>query len=139
MGALRDRVEAYFASFHTPSLEGIGAHFSPDACVYDLNVKPVRGRDTIAKFWLAVCEKWQDPRWTIDSLVEDAAAGAVAIEWTMAGRRDGVPFRVSGSEHYSFEDGLISEIRQYWIFDPKQPDHQLLGFPYAAEAVSAAR
>jgi ketosteroid isomerase-like protein len=129
MGRFRDRVEAYFAACNTGEAAAVAAHFAPDACIYDLNLKPVRG-DAIGPFWGAVFRKWHGAHWEIDSLVEDEAAGAVAIEWTMRGTRDGAAFRVSGSEHYAFDGDLIAEIRQYWIFDPDHPEKRLIGFPY---------
>jgi hypothetical protein len=52
----------------------------------------------------------------------------------MRGTREGAAFRVSGSEHYAFDGDRIAEIRQYWIFNPDQPEQRLIGFPYETAA-----
>lgn len=137
MGRYRARVEAYFAACNSGDADAVAAHFAPHACIYDLNLQPVRG-DGIGPFWAAVFRKWQGPQWTLDSVVEDEAAGVVAIEWTMTGTWQDAPFRVSGSEHYAFDGDLIAEIRQYWIFDTDKRERRLIGFPYRDATEDAA-
>ena len=63
---------------------------------------------------------------------------AAAIEWSMTGTNpdDQQSFVFPGSEHYRFEtdDNLISEIRQYWTFDPQQLSTGLVDYDYDGSA-----
>ena len=124
------RIEAYFAACGEGSAADIAAHFTPDAVIYDTNVRPARGAAAIGAMWVKVRERWQGARWQVDSFVGDEREAA--IEWTMTGtdpeRSRAFAFR--GSEHYRFADTLIDEIRQYWTFDPDALDTGLVGFDY---------
>jgi len=122
-------IEAYFRACSGGSAADVVACFTDDAVVYDTNHEPVRGAETIGVFWSKIRVKWTDARWTVDSYVgnEDTAA----IEWSMHGIHEGDPFIVRGSEHYTFTDQKISEIRQYWTFDPDAPGSALKGYSYA--------
>ena len=125
----RRRVLAYFAACGGGTPAEIGSHFTEDAAIYDTNHRPVLGREAIGQFWSRVREQWSGASWHVDTLVEDA--DGLAIEWSMAGVREGEPFIVRGSEHYAFEGDLIRQIRQYWSFDPEAPASELVDFPYA--------
>ena len=76
-----------------------------------------------------VRERWGGARWTVVSAVAEEARAAV--EWTMTGTdpATGRKFTFRGSDHYEFADGLISEIRQWWTFDPDRLDTGLIGHP----------
>lgn len=129
------RIRDYFAACSEGSAADIAAHFTEDAVIYDTNVRPVRGAAAIGAFWVAVRDRWQGARWSVDALV--AGGGAAAIEWTMTGAApDGRAFAVRGSEHYAFDpgDGRISEIRQYWTFDRDRLDTGLIGYPHRPPA-----
>jgi hypothetical protein len=128
MGQHGKRVEAYFAACSAGDAAEISRHFSPVARIYDTNHEPVVGREDIGQFWAKVGTKWGHATWHVDSMVE--GGGRVAIEWSMKGSHQGRDFVVRGSEHYEFEGDLISEIRQYWVFDPQAPGGGLVRFPY---------
>lgn len=131
-----DRVELmrrYFEACSCGTAADVAACFAPDAVIYDTNFEPVRGAEAAGKFWMAVRRRWGGARWTIDRAVahEDDAA----CEWTMTGvaAPDGPSFRFRGSDHYRFDGDLITEIRQYWTFDPDRLDTGLRGFSYGED------
>lgn len=129
----RKLVYDYFAACTTGSAEGVGSCFSTDAVIYDTNHPPVKGCEAIGNFWNKIHAKWKGAVWIIDRMVADR--DELGIEWTMSGTSPATgPFAVRGAEHYAFagspEKPLISEIRQYWIFDQKNPGSQLIGFDY---------
>jgi ketosteroid isomerase-like protein len=128
----RERIEAYFEACSAGSPAEVAAHFTADAVIYDTNVPPARGSDTIAATWDMVRQKWGGARWTVDSVVESPDGATAAIEWSMTGTdpRSGRTFTFHGSEHYRFVDTLIAEIRQYWAFDRDRLDTGLIGYPY---------
>ena len=130
-----ERIEAYFVSCGHGSAEDIGAHFTPDAVIWDTNVRPLRGRADIGASWVAVRERWGGAEWFVDSLVEGPHGDTAAIEWSMTGIEpvDRRPFVFRGSEHYRLVNGLIDEIRQYWTFDAERLDTGLRGFDYGID------
>ncbi len=127
----RDLVHAYFDACTRGDLEGIRASFCDDAVVYDTTHRPVRGAEGIAAFYVKVRQRWGQAAWYVDTFVGDAQAAA--IEWTMLVPHRGKTCAVRGSEHYTFRDGRIAQIRQYWTFDPEQVETGLRDFPYAGD------
>ena len=127
-----ERIRAYFEACNGGDPAAVAAHFTPEAVIYDTNVRPARGRSRIGETWAAVSRRWGGARWTVDTVVEAADGRAAAIEWTMTGTDPGTgrAFTFRGSEHYRFEGGLIDEIRQYWTFDRDRLDTGLVEYPY---------
>ncbi len=127
-----DRIEAYFQACGEGSEADIAAHFTPDAVIWDTNIRPARGSAAIGAMLVKVRERWAGARWYVDTIVASADGSSAAIEWRMTGteptEKKGFVFR--GSEHYRFENALIDEIRQYWTFDPNRLDTGLLEYPY---------
>ena len=105
----RERIEAYFRACSEGTADDIAAHFTPEAVIYDTNLRPVRGSDAIGTMWVTVRERWGGARWLVDSFVGDL--DGAAIEWTMEGTDPdrGRPFAFRGSEHYRF--GEINDRR----------------------------
>jgi ketosteroid isomerase-like protein len=133
MDELERTVRAYNEACSHDVLADITAFFTHDAVIYDLNHPPVVGRDAIGVFWGKVRARWGGATWDTDRVVTDGVA-AVA-EWTMHGRAvDGRPFAFRGADAFAFAPGdrrlLISEIRQYWRFDPERLESGLVGYPY---------
>ena len=130
----RARIEAYFHACGHGSADDIASHFTAEAVVFDTNIRPMRGAETIGRSWVKVRERWQGALWTMDSLVSDT--DVAAIEWSMTGTNpeDQRPFVFRGSEHYRFETdaNLIAEIRQYWTFDPVTLDAGLQDYDYGS-------
>lgn len=124
----RERIEQYFKACTEGNAEEISSHFTLDAVVYDMNHAPVRNSKTIGEFWVSIRHKWEPARWLVNTCVTEE--NSAAIEWSMIGNRNGREFCVRGSEHYKFSDTKISEIRQYWHFDPEGHNSELQGFPY---------
>jgi ketosteroid isomerase-like protein len=127
-----DRIRAYFAACNGGDPDAVAAHFTPDAVIYDTNVRPARGRSEIGAMWAAVSRRWGGARWSVDSVVESADGSSAAIEWSMAGTdpSTGDPFVFRGSEHYRFVGTSIDEIRQYWTFDRDRLQTGLVDYPY---------
>ena len=124
----RPLLERYFAACSSGSVAEVMACFTRDAVIYDTNHPPVVGREAIGMFWGRVRAKWSGATWEAHTLLE--YTDRAAVEWSMRGESDGRPFVARGSDHYDFADGRISQIRQYWTFDPEAPGSELLGFPY---------
>ena len=127
-----DVVRSYFAACTGGSPDEIAAHFTPDAVVYDTNHPPVVSAEAIGAFWERIRTKWSGAAWHVDAVVDDGHR--VAIEWTMTGTTEAGPFAVRGSEHYELTGDRISQIRQYWTFDPARPGSQLIGYPYEQDS-----
>jgi iron complex transport system ATP-binding protein len=135
-GRPSDVVRSYFAACTGGSPAEIAAHFTPDAVVYDTNHAPVVSAEAIGVFWERIRAKWSGAVWHVDTVVEDGPR--VAIEWTMTGTTERGPFAVRGSEHYEVAGDRISQIRQYWTFEPARPGSQLVGYPYDEDPRFAA-
>ena len=148
----RDRIVAYFTACGEGSAADIASHFTPDAVIYDTNLRPARGAEAIGAMWVKVRQRWGGATWHVDSFIgATESAGhpdpgpvgsqqVAAIEWSMYGTAPATgeaaprPFVFRGSEHYRFapdaDDLLIAEIRQYWTFDPTTLDTGLVDYPY---------
>ncbi|MCP4224119.1 MAG: nuclear transport factor 2 family protein [Actinomycetia bacterium] len=130
------RITAYFEACGHGSADNIAAHFTPDAVIYDTNLRPFRGADTIGTMWVKVRSRWGGATWHVDSIVAgpDETQSVAAIEWSMKGSDPGSgrEFVFRGSEHYVFRDSLIAEIRQYWTFDPVALDTGLVDYDYGS-------
>lgn len=133
-----ERITAYFEACSHGTADDIASHFTPDAVIYDTNIEPAAGADTIGAMWVRVRQRWGGAVWEVESVVSEAGegpwagGGAAAIEWCMRGTEpdQARPFVFRGSEHYAFRDGLIAEIRQYWTFDPATLDTGLRDYHY---------
>jgi ketosteroid isomerase-like protein len=121
-------VEGYFAACSHGDATEIARHFCPDAVVYDLNHDPITTASGIGEFYVKVRNRWHGASWHVNTYTENG--DTAAIEWTMRGEAGGEPFLVRGSEHYQFQDGAISQIRQYWNFNRATPGLGLRGYPY---------
>jgi len=130
-----ERIEAYFVACGHGSADDVAAHFTPDAVVWDTNIRPMRGSADIGSTWVKVRERWGGAEWFVDSLVAADDGDTAAIEWRMTGTEptERRPFVFRGSEHYRFEDSLIAEIRQYWTFHPTRLDTGLLEYEYESD------
>ncbi len=128
----RQCVLDYFAACSRGDVEAITASFCEDAVVYDTNHRPVSGAAEIGRFYAKVRQDRQGASWHVDTFLGDDEHAAT--EWTMLDPRDGDPVAVRGSEHYEFRDGRISQIRQYWRYDPDRPGAGLRGYPYGQDA-----
>ncbi len=126
------RIDEYFRACSVGSASDIAGHFTTDAVIWDTNIRPVQGNETIAAMWLQVRHRWSGAVWTVDSIVESGDGATAAIEWQMTGSdpTDSRQFVFRGSEHYQFEGSLIAEIRQYWTFDPNRHDTSLVDYQY---------
>lgn len=131
MADLDQIVRAYNEACSSGTLEEVMAFFADDAVIYDLNHPPVVGKAAIGRFWGHVRAKWGGARWTTDAVITDGIAASV--EWTMHGVTPAGPFAFHGVDTFRFDGGLITDIRQYWRFDPHALDSGLVGFPYPSQ------
>lgn len=132
MTTSRQLVLDYFAACSGGDAAAITAAFCKDAVVYDTNHRPVSGAVEIGRFYAKICQDRRGASWHVDTFLGDDEHAAT--EWTMLDPREGDPVAVRGSEHYEFRDGRISQIRQYWRFDPNRPEAGLRGYPYGEDA-----
>ena len=128
MTTREDHIRSYFEACTSGSGEAVAEHFTENAVIYDTNHSPVTTATSIGTFWNQIRAKWTGARWIVERVVE--SGDSAAIEWTIEGEHLGKHFSVRGSEHYSFRENLIDEIRQYWIFDPENPGSGLIDYPY---------
>lgn len=131
MNHIRHVVDDYFAACTSGDADAISASFCEDAVVYDTNHRPVEGAAEIGRFYVKVREQWSGASWHIDTFIGEGSAAAA--EWTMLVPADGETTAVRGSEHYEFRDGRISQIRQYWRYDPDHLASGLRDYPYAQD------
>jgi len=131
MTMTREVVDRYFAACSRGDTAAIVASFCDDAVVYDTNHRPVSGATDIGAFYTGVRRDRERASWHVDTFLGDEHGAAA--EWTMLDRRTGGTVAVRGSEHYEFRDGRISQIRQYWTYDPDRPGSELRGYPYAED------
>jgi ketosteroid isomerase-like protein len=131
MGALGDRVRAYYQALNTTDVDAIGAHFTDDAVHYYTRRDPHVGARAIAEnAVLAVAHL--NARWRLEFMVEGPEA--VAIEWTMEfdHPRTGRRCLDRGAELFAFRDGLINEVRAYYHGGvPANRGGDLVGFDHA--------
>lgn len=132
MTSNRQLVLDYFAACSRGDADAVTASFCQDATVYDTNHQPVSGAAQIGRFYAKVRQDRQGATWHLNTYVGDD--DHAAAEWTMVDRRNDAPVAVRGSEHYEFRDGRISQIRQYWRYDPDRPGAGLRDYPYNQDA-----
>jgi len=138
------RINAYFHACGHGTADDIADHFTAEATIFDTNIRPVTGAAKIGTMWVKVRERWLGATWHVDSFVGDA--NGAAIEWRMHGTNpiNNQPFTFCGSEHYRFASppnqaaNLISEIRQYWTFDPEHLNTGLVDYQYGNSSPSAS-
>jgi ketosteroid isomerase-like protein len=107
----------YMDLCNTGDAASIGGCFTADAVIYDLNVPPVKGAEAIGQFWVRVRDRWEGGTWSIIALVSDGRT--VAVEWDLRGRRHGEPILFRGADMITVEAGRISEVHQYWSYQPE--------------------
>ena len=113
MGALADRVRAYYAVVSSGDAAAVQAHFTPEAVHFYTRREPSVGGAQIAEHACLAVEHL-GAVWTLEHLVE--GEDAVAIEWSMAfdHPRTGERMLDRGAELFAFRDGLICEVRAYY-------------------------
>lgn len=125
-------IKKYYHGCNTADAELIKSTFTDDVIHYFTHHKSIRGANELATYWVKM-----QPRvngfWIVDhALVQGDEA---VIEWTMRwtpGEQQ-KPQLVRGAEWYVFRDGLIAEIRAYYM-NPRLPylftNFELEDFPY---------
>jgi hypothetical protein len=127
-----ETIKRYYHGCNTADAELIKSTFTEDVVHYFTHHKAIRGAQALATYWVKM-----QPRvngfWAVDhALVQGDES---VIEWTMRWTPPGQkkPQLVRGSEWYIFRDGLIAEIRAYYL-NPRLPymftDFELEDFPY---------
>lgn len=90
--------------------------------------KTIRGAEALTDYWQKYKAAFR-PVWQVDQII--GAGDRVATEWScLFTPREGGPLLSRGAEWYLLENGLIREIRAYFIADGSA-DSELEGFPYA--------
>lgn len=123
-------VRAYFDACNTGDGPAMRATLAPDVVHYFLapEFPPVRGADELVAYWARYLRSVK-PWWTIDRLL--AQGDELVSEWSCAWSPPGTSHRLMarGTEWYRMRDGLIAEVRAYFIAS-RGASTELAGFPY---------
>lgn len=124
-------VRKYFEGCNSGDLEALLSTLTPDVFHYFLpaTFPPIKGAEHLAKFWRKY-KQALNPIWSIDHII--ARDDEVVHEWSCVWTPPGSQMRLMnrGTEWYVVRDGLIAEVRAYFIADPNS-SVELNAFPYA--------
>ena len=125
-----ETVRRYFDGCNSGDLDVLLSTLSGDVVHYFLapNFSPIRGAEHLARHWCKF-KQLLDPVWSIDHIVaqDEQVVSEWSCIWTPKGGERRIVMR--GSEWYVMRDGLIAEIRAYFLDDDAR-DTQLTEFPY---------
>jgi ketosteroid isomerase-like protein len=130
-GADSQMVLTYFDACNTGDIRELMVTMDTNIVHYFLPPvhRAIRGAEHLARYW-SKFKRLFDPVWRIDHIIE--AGDEVVSEWSCAYRPSGGGDRrmFRGTEWYVMRNGLIAEIRAYYIYDESR-DCQLTDFNYA--------
>ncbi len=129
MGALLDRVRAYYEACNSGDADAVASCFIDDAVHYYTRLGPHSGARAIGEHTRRAVEEL-DGRWTVEHGIEDGEQAC--IEWTMTWRDPGSGDRRMdrGTEWFLFRDGRIAEVRAYHHPGPGNRSGDLVGFDH---------
>jgi len=123
-------VRRYFDGCTSGDLDTLLSTLAVDVVHYFLprNFAPIRGAEHLARHWRKF-KQVLNPVWSIDRIVaqDDLVVSEWSCIWTPQGSERRIMMR--GSEWYVVRDGVIAEIRAYFLHDDLR-DTGLTGFPY---------
>ena len=123
-------VRRYFDGCTSGDVEVLKSTLAPDVIHYFLprEFPPIRGAEHLARHWRKF-KQLLNPVWSIDRIL--AQGDQVVTEWSCIWTPKETSRRVMmrGSEWYVIRDGLIAEIRAYFLHDDMR-DAELTGFAY---------
>ena len=126
-------VERYFKGCNTGDVDLMMSCFTDDVHAYFVDPFPdVVGGKNLAHFWREL-HNATGARWTVDHAI--VQGNEAVVEWTElftpAHKTSEDLWR--GTDWFIFDDGLISEIRQYHPVHDLQPGQssELMGFSYS--------
>jgi ketosteroid isomerase-like protein len=124
-------VRRYFDGCNTGRLEDLLPTLAPDVAHYFLapSFPTIYGAEHLAKYWCKF-KITLLPVWRIDEIIAqgDRVVSEWSCLWTPAGADRQIMSR--GTEWYIVRDGLIAEVRAYFLANPTA-DAELPNFPYA--------
>ena len=125
-------IRRYYHGCNTVDVALMQSCFTPDVVHYFTHYKPVRGALELAQFWAHIVPRHRN-HFTVDHALVQAPEAV--IEWSLALNIAPGSEReyIRGAEWYVFRDGLIAEIRAYYLNRHEaypHPDFELWGFPY---------
>lgn len=128
-----ETVQRYYHGCNTADVDLMMSCFAPDVVHYFTHYKPVAGARALAEFWAHIVPKHGN-HFEVDHGL--AQGDEAVVEWSLELTMDPAQGRelIRGAEWYVFEDGLIKEIRAYYLnrHEPyDRADFELWGFPYA--------
>ena len=130
-GADSQMVLTYFDACNTGDIRELMATMDTNIAHYFLPPvhRAIHGAEHLARYW-SKFKRLFDPVWRIDHIIE--AGDEVVSEWSCAYRPSGGGDRrmFRGTEWYVMRNGLIAEVRAYYIYDEAR-DCQLTDFNYA--------
>ena len=129
-GADSQMVLTYFDACNTGDIRELMVTMDTNIVHYFLPPahRAIHGAEHLARYW-SKFKRVFDPVWRIDHIIE--AGDEVVSEWSCAYRPSGGGDRrmFRGTEWYVMRNGLIAEVRAYYIYDEAR-DCQLTDFNY---------
>lgn len=119
----------YWDACNTGDLDDLKATLDPEVVHYFLpaSFPTIRGAEHLARFWRKY-KQTLDPVWKVDRILgqDDRLVSEWSCLWTepTSSRR----LMTRGTEWYEMRDGLIAEIRAYFVAGGQ--DSELSDFPY---------
>jgi hypothetical protein len=130
--SMSEVLKRYIRGCNTGDTLLLASTLNKDVKVYFINSPPAEGRETVVKLWKNYHEA-SHSRWTIDHVVTEG--NEAVMEWSALREPRGPANRQfdRGIDWYVFQNGLISEIRQYYHISSSLPPggtYEQMGFPY---------
>ena len=128
----------YYDGCSRADFDTIRATLTDDVVHYFTHAPIVRGGDELANFWVKVSARFEDNFAVDHGIVE---GNECVIEWSLEYRPkpDAPRELIRGAEWYVFRDGLIAEIRAYYMnrHDPYPNNNfELWDYPYTERGYS---
>ncbi|MQY03450.1 nuclear transport factor 2 family protein [Actinomadura macrotermitis] len=124
LSALKDffAAEAAYVTAGGPGkadFAGMAAHLSPDVVMYQAESLPYGGAwtgpDGIERFMAAMSEAWTSLEFLEQRFAADGPVAVVRNRGVLRARATGRALETSVMQWFTFEDGLISEIRPFYL------------------------
>ncbi|MEM7404524.1 MAG: nuclear transport factor 2 family protein [Pseudomonadota bacterium] len=109
-----ETIRSYYDGCSRSDFETIRATFTDDVVHYFTHAPVIAGGDTLANFWVKVAARFED-HFTVDHGI--VQGDECVIEWSLEYRPKPGAERelIRGAEWYVFREGLIAEIRAYYM------------------------
>lgn len=129
MAGRLDIVRVYYDACNRGDAEAVAALFTGDAVHYFTRRQPIRGPEDIGTMTRAAVETLA-AEWTIEHGLEQGDEACIEFTMTWRDPASGDARLDRGTEWFTFEGDLISEVRAYHHGSRSNPSGDLLGFDH---------